>query len=636
MKQWSQTSRLEGKQSIPLLQTVVVIALLVASFFTVAQSTSAAAQSKDIAIGGTPYYVAVNPVTNKIYVVNYEFVDGLNKSSVTVIDGTSNKTTKVEVGESPGYIAVNPVTNKIYVLDSSNNSVTVMDGVSNETTKVPVGEHPITIAVNPVSNKIYVVNSGVHNSELNKYVEGTGSITVIDGASHKTTTIAAATGVGAPSHIAVNPVTNKIYVTYGGRVNVDGSFDDEGSVTVIDGASNKTKATVKVGAGPRALAVNQVTNKIYVANMLSDNVSVMDGATNKVTATVKAGSSPEDIAVNPVTNKVYVINNYGNNVTVIDGVNHKTTAVAAGHRPVHVEVNPVTNKIYVVSRGDYNDNLGKVNLTVIDGSTNKTSTVATGKYPADAAVNPVTNKIYVVNSQSNNVTAINDAGRTANPIPIAITSKAGKGGGTTFSFRLTNTYSPNASLVQGVYYQIDSTDGPWKSAKQSGKDWTAEVGSLKGGKHKIYVWALDAQENGIPSGKITAYSFNTPVTYRPVNVAIDGAKMSFSQSAVLSSEGNTLVPMRAIFEELGATITWDQATRTVTAMKDSTTIVLTIGNATATVNGTIVPLATPAVLISGNTMVPLRFIAESLGAQVGWENETSTAIITTLEELAAE
>ncbi|MHA7965581.1 YncE family protein [Paenibacillus sp. CAU 1782] len=513
MKQWMHMSRSKGKLSIPLLQTIVAIVLLVTSFFTVPQLTLAAAQSKDIAMGSTPYYVAINPIANKIYVVNYEFVDGLNISSVTIIDGASNKTKKVEVGESPGYIAVNPVTNKIYVLDSSNNSVTVIDGVSNETTKVPVGEHPITIAINPVSNKIYVVNSGVHNSELNKYVEGTGSITVIDGASNKTTTIAAATGVGAPSHIAVNPVTNKIYVTNGGRVNVDGSFDDEGSVSVIDGASNKTKATVKVGAGPRALAVNQATNKIYVANMLSDNVSVMDGATNKVIATVKAGSSPEDVAVNPVTNKIYVINNYGNNVTVIDGVNHKTTTVKAGHRPVDVAVNPVTNKIFVVSRGDYKDNLGKVNITVIDGSTNKTSTVATGKYPDEVAINPITNKIYVINSQSKNVTAINDAGRTANPLKLAITSKAGKeGADTTFSFRITNTYSQNAPLVQGVYYQIDRTDGPWKSAKKSGKDWTATVGSLKGGKHTIYVWALDAQENGIPSGEIAGYSFSTPAT----------------------------------------------------------------------------------------------------------------------------
>lgn len=610
----------------------MVIALLVTSFFTMPQSTSAAAQTKDIAMGSGPYYIAVNPVTNKIYVVNYEFVDSLNKSSVTIIDGATSKTTKVEVGERPGFIAVNSVTNKIYVVDGLNNSVTVIDGVSNETTKVSVGEEPVFIAVNQVTNKIYVVNTGQHDPEVNRYVEGTGSITVIDGASNKTTTIAAATGVGAPSHIAVNPVTNKIYVTNGGRVNVDGSFDDEGSVTVIDGASNKTKTTVKVGAGPSALAVNQVTNKIYIANSLSNNVSVMDGNSNKVTATVKAGSSPEDIAVNPVTNKVYVINNYGNNVTVIDGANHKTTTVAAGHRPVDVAVNPVTNKIFVVSRGDYNDNLSKVNITVIDGSTNKTTAVATGKYPDDAAVNPVTNKIYVINSQSNSVTAITDSGQKANPLKVAITPKSGNDGNySTFSFRMTNTYSQNAPLVQGVYYQIDRTDGPWKSAKKSGKDWTATVGSLKGGKHTIYAWAMDAQENGIPSGEIASYSFSAPVSYRSVNVAIDGVEKSFPQSAVLSSEGNTLVPMRAIFVELGATITWDQASQTVKATKDSTTIVLTIGDAAATINGKIVPLATPAVLINGNTMVPLRFIAESLGAQVGWENETSTAVITTSE-----
>ena len=87
------------------------------------------------------------------------------------------------------------------------------------------------------------------------------------------------------------------------------------TVTVIDGATNLT-ATVSVGKFPYAIAVNPVTNKIYVANESSNSVTVIDGATNATTAAI-AGLSPWAITVNPVTGKIYVANYSGNNVTVL-------------------------------------------------------------------------------------------------------------------------------------------------------------------------------------------------------------------------------------------------------------------------------------------------------------------------------
>ena len=81
------------------------------------------------------------------------------------------------------------------------------------------------------------------------------------------------------------------------------------------------------------MAVNPVTNKIYVANYGSNNVTVIDGATN-ATTTVAAGTSPYAVAVNPVTNKIYVANHGSANVTVIDGATNGTTTVAAGTIPM--------------------------------------------------------------------------------------------------------------------------------------------------------------------------------------------------------------------------------------------------------------------------------------------------------------
>src|SRR6266404_2999009 len=150
------------------------------------------------------------------------------------------------------------------------------------------------------------------------------------------------------------------------------------------GYSQTGVATIGAGTNPFAAAVNPVTNKIYVTNECSNNVTVIDGATN-TTTTVLAGTNPFSVAVNPLTNKIYVTNINSNNVTVIDGVTNTTTTVAAGAAPFSVAVNPATNKIYVA-----NGTSGTV--TVIDGVTNTTTTVAADTTPVGVAVNQVTNQ----------------------------------------------------------------------------------------------------------------------------------------------------------------------------------------------------------------------------------------------------
>ena len=82
--------------------------------------------------------------------------------------------------------------------------------------------------------------------------------------------------------------------------------------------------------------------------------------------------------------------------------------------------------------------------------------------------------------------------------------------------------------------------------------------------------------------------------------------------------GRTMVPMRVIFEALGLYVEWDGETQTVTGTRPGSIIELTIGNETAIVNGESVTLDQPALIIDGSTMVPVRFIGESLGAEVTW------------------
>jgi len=217
---------------------------------------------------------------------------------------------------------------------------------------------------------------------------GDSSVTVIDGATSGTTAVT----VGAnPRALGVNLITNKVYVVNSGT----------NKVTVIDGATNDT-LTLPAGTNPWAVSVNPLTGRIYVANNGSDNVTVINGYTNTTTQ-VAAGDAPCAVAANPATNKIYVANNGSDNVTVIDGATNQTTTVTAGQNPWAVAVNPMTNKIYVA-------NNGSDNVTVIDGAADTTFTVAAGAGPVSVTVNPVNNKVYVANSEDGTITVIDGAG----------------------------------------------------------------------------------------------------------------------------------------------------------------------------------------------------------------------------------
>ena len=108
--------------------------------------------------------------------------------------------------------------------------------------------------------------------------------------------------------------------------------------------------------------------------------------------------------------------------------------------------------------------------------------------------------------------------------------------------------------------------------------------------------------------------------------------MTFDSDPYIEN-GTTRVPMRAIFEGLGAAVDYDGATKTVTAQKGDTKIELVIGSDNALVNGKENKLLVPAEIKNSRTMVPLRFVSEALGAQVDWDGDTKTITITSAKEV---
>jgi YVTN family beta-propeller protein len=184
----------------------------------------------------------------------------------------------------------------------------------------------------------------------------------------------------SPQGVGVNPSTNRVYVANG--------LSD--SVSVIDGATEAVVATIGVGDQPVGVAVNSTTLRIYVANLGSDSVSVIDGETNTVTATIAVGDQPLGVGVNRDTNRIYVSNLASHDVSVIDGATETVVAtIPVGLNPYGIAVNAVTNRVYVA-------NFGSDTVSVIDGADNtQLTTIPTAHWPTGVGVNATTNRIYV-------------------------------------------------------------------------------------------------------------------------------------------------------------------------------------------------------------------------------------------------
>lgn len=117
-----------------------------------------------------------------------------------------------------------------------------------------------------------------------------------------------------------------------------------------------------------------------------------------------------------------------------------------------------------------------------------------------------------------------------------------------------------------------------------------------------------------------------------IQVLVDGVRLH-TDVAPKTVNNRTLLPMRAIFEAMGAEVKWDAKNNTAIGVRGNDTIKLKIGNRTATINGKTVMIDVPATAVNGRTLVPTRFIAESLGAEVNWDPATRAVIISTQQYL---
>jgi len=281
---------------------------------------------------------------------------------------------------------------------------------------------PVTIAVAgalfaaayppPVKAQSALPSSGLINPRAIAYNSGTGKVYAVDTDHAAVRIYSAASGqvrratVGAePVSIAVNPANGRAYVANEG----------DGTVTVLDGASDAVLATIPIGSHPYSIAVNPSSGKVYVTHTFGDQLSIIDGATNAASQ-VKTGSS-DLIAIDAHKGTIYLLG-YGGAVKVFDEAGQKFFETPVGRHGWGLTLNDATGAVYVTR-------IEGADVAAIQPGASTPTTLAAGAIPCAIAVNASGNRLYVADYGDDTVAVIDAGdGRKIATIPVGRRPKA--------------------------------------------------------------------------------------------------------------------------------------------------------------------------------------------------------------------
>jgi DNA-binding beta-propeller fold protein YncE len=366
--------------------------------------------------------------------------------NATVTSGCDQKTSTVQVGANPWAVSVDQKLHSVYIANNWDDTVSVLNATTCNGTvtsgcralppTVQVGGAPQALLADPTTGTLYAANT----------IDSTVSVVNLATCDGTTTSgcrsVSPAADVSKPflspptklvGGVAVDGSTRTVYVANlaAGTVSVVNSATCS---AVQRSGCTKPAATIDVGGEPGEVAVDQATDTVYVANLQGNTVSVIDGVTCNATnqtgcsrppATVTVGNGPYALAVDEVTDTVYVTNldaaTSGDTVSVINGAtcnaveqsgcNQSPGTITVGVGPMGIAVNPTTNTVYVTEAGKgvvtdataYGDNVAVINGASCDGTDmsacgQSPAQVTVGPAPWGVAVDPVTNTIFVVDS----------------------------------------------------------------------------------------------------------------------------------------------------------------------------------------------------------------------------------------------
>jgi len=303
-------------------------------------ATPAIAAAWTLPVGDRPQGIAVVPEANRFFVANS------GSDTVSSLEGFLGwrHIQLPSDGEQPGNLAVDPGRCRIYVTNRASNNVTVINTCGNQrVASVPLGtnQEPEGIGVVGATNAVYVANSGAD------------TVAIIDGA---TLTVGPRLPTGPrPGQIAVDPATQRVFVTVRGNVPAT-----VGALLVIDDHTRSVVQTISLesidaAAEPAGLSVNPLTHEVFVS-LRGGRLVAVDGQSLEIARVVAPPEAVglDAVAVNPASNHVFVSSSTGNRVFVFDADEARwVTTVAVGEGwPRGIAANTLTGQVMVSNPSD--------------------------------------------------------------------------------------------------------------------------------------------------------------------------------------------------------------------------------------------------------------------------------------------
>ena len=115
-----------------------------------------------------------------------------------------------------------------------------------------------------------------------------------------------------------------------------------------------------------------------------------------------------------------------------------------------------------------------------------------------------------------------------------------------------------------------------------------------------------------------------------IKVELNGEEVAFDQGPILVDE-KPMIPLRAVFEKMGASVSWDNSTETVVAMCKDTIVMLQIGNEKLFKLDEVIVLETAPMLVNDRTLIPIHAISDIWGCDIEWNSETNEVVIIGVE-----
>jgi len=256
----------------------------------------ASAVISQTATGDQPWGVVVNEATNRVYVSNY------GSGEVWVYDAeTLAVLAKIPVGNNPALMAILPALDTVFVVVRDGSRIAMIEGLT-LTQDIPAGgSGPYGIAADPINQRVFVSHRDSRHLSVIRQAGG----------SWQAKSMALLPEGTTPFALAYNPMRNRLYVTLADAGNnwfveiwkpeLAAPWGREATLPV--GSSGAVNAETVGGTG---LAVNLSTGNLFNANTADGTLSVISGAQQRLIATVAIGTDPFPVAVNPVTNVVFV------------------------------------------------------------------------------------------------------------------------------------------------------------------------------------------------------------------------------------------------------------------------------------------------------------------------------------------